>query len=313
MSRRLALSGPLLRQLAAAPLLRASTLGAPAPYRSDAEIVAMIEAAASEYGKPRCLFLSGLLPYANPGLETNDPVYQQATFPNDTPAYQQAASRTSSSCGLWTENAWRYAGVDDPDLWVPYADRVAKGGIHFTVARQKYFATQVGAWQDAIHWEEGTPYPEPGDSIIIGCASCPGFARGTANLEHEMTLGAWDTGPSGPIFHSLDGGQPGFHVRTRALVPVAGELWAAAVSSDGSVPLSYDGRPVTGRRVLGWTRVDKLPLVPNGNECITSTGASLPGVDGGGLLLPLAGGAVVAALLAFTPWGRALLARLGLR
>lgn len=309
----LQLAGPVV---ARSPSLRALSspgvlgrLGAVETYRTDAEIVALIEQAAAAAGKPRCLFLSGLLPYANPGLEIDDPVYQKATFPFDTEAYQIAASRTSSTCGLWTENGWRYAGVDDPILYLPYADRVAKG--QFAVVEEMRFAKQVGAWVDAIHWTPGSALPEPGDAVIIGCSSCPDYARGTANLEHEFTFGAWDTNAEGgTIFHGLDGGQPGFHVRTRAFVEVGGELWVGAVNAQGVAGLSYDGRPAVGRRVLGWTDVTRLPLVNNGNECITSTGAPLPG-EAGGLLLPVALGVGAAALLALTPQGRALLAKVG--
>lgn len=250
------------------------------PFRSDEEILAMTMQAMGEAGSPRCLFVSALLPLV--GL--TDLEAAAVFFPNDTPAYQQAmgqafAGGKTSSCGITTEVGWRAANVQDPLLDSSYFDRVNKG--QYTVMRQKQFAEEVGAWVSAIPWVEGTPLPEFADAPIIGCTSCgEAWSRGTKNLEHEYNVVAYDPAGNG-IHHSIDGGQPGIKFRTRALVEVwtgqlpdgrrTGELWASTVTDDGRIPIAADGRPITGRRFLGYTSVAKLPLGPPRVSCLVDS------------------------------------------
>lgn len=259
------------------------------PFRSDEEIRAMTMQTMAEYGSPRCLFVSGILPLV--GL--TDLEAAEVFFPNDTPAYQQAmgqafAGGKTSSCGITTEVGWRFAGVQDSLLASSYFDRVNKG--QYTVMRQKQFAEEVGAWVSAIPWVEGTPLPEFGDAPIIGCTSCgEAWARGVKNLEHEYNLVAYDPAGNG-IHHSIDGGQPGIKWRTRALIEVwtgqlpdgrrTGELWAGTVTDDGSIPLGADGRPITGRRFLGYTSVPKLPLGQPQGPCLVEPGLVPPAARG---------------------------------
>lgn len=294
------------------------------PFRSDAEIESYLEAAMAEIGRPRCLFIAGLIDKM--GLEPQDIEYHQLAYPFDDPAWAKIAAPQQSGCGLVTRAGWRFAGVQAPEIYLPYQELVVKGGTHFVVAYERQFAIDVGAWVDAIPWVEGTPLPGPSDSVIIGCASCPDFARGTANYEHEFTFGAWD--PEIPwISHNLDGGQPGTAFRSRGWVEVwtgtnaagqrTGELWCGAINDKGEMATTYDGRPATGRRALGYVNTALLPMdPPPGNECRSADGklvsnmgtAILPGVKNEylvGLGLLAAGSAA----LMLTAPGRALLAR----
>jgi len=251
------------------------------PFRSDEEILDMTRVAMIEAGSPNCLFTSGCLPLNGFTDREAAPFF----FPYDSEAYQSAMSSAfekggTSTCGLLTEDGWRYAGVDAPVLYEPYNDRVAHG--KYVVMMEKIIAEDAGAWQSAIPWIEGTPLPMHGDAPIIGCTSCgSGWARGVKNLEHEYVFLCYDPAGNG-IHHSIDGGQPGVKLRTRALVEVwtgetsdgrrKGELWASTVNDDGSIPLAYDGRPVTGRRFIGFTRVAQLPRGAPQGPCLWEPG-----------------------------------------
>lgn len=290
------------------------------PFRTDEQIRGYLDESMRQLGRPRCLFIAGLLPHIN--LEPSDDEFLEFVFPFDTDAWRRAASPKMSSCGLFARAGWRYAGVDDPEIYEPYEAMLAKGGTHFAVAHEKYFAEQINkaqgvpCWVDGIRWEAGTPLPPPSSTVIIGCASCPDFSRGTPNFEHEFTVGAYD--PEIPtISHNLDGGQPGTRFRSRGWVEVAGELWCGAVNDDGSVPLGFDGRPAIGRRVVGYVDTSYLPTnPPPDHTCATSDGdvVTTPGGGGGGPLSFFGGGdgllvpAVLGttAFLALTPQGRAL-------
>lgn len=238
----------------------------------------MTLAAMAESSEARCLVLSGLIPLVGMDDVQAAPWF----FPFDTPAYQQAMgmaakNNKTSLCGITTEVGWRYAGVQDPMLYGPYADRVSKG--QYTVAQQLAFAKQVGAWVDALPWIEGTPLPGVADAPIIGCTSCgEGYARGVKNLEHEYSIACYDPDLGPGIHHSIDGGQPGVAWRTRGLVEVwtgelpdgrrKGELWAAGLDKSGQVVLAADGRPVVGRRFLGYSSIDLLPRGAPEGPCI---------------------------------------------
>lgn len=254
------------------------------PFRSDDEIRSMTLEAMAAAGKPRCLFISGLMDLV--GL--SDRQAADAFFPHDEQVYRDAMSSAfeggkTSSCGLTTEAGWRYAGVSEPVLDIPYHERVNKG--LFVVAQEKKTAEAAGAWVSAIPWVEGTPLPDFGDAPIIGCTSCgEGWARGVKNLEHVYNITAYDPAGNG-IHHSIDGGQPGVKFRTRALIEVwtgqlpdgrrTGELWAGTVNDDGSIPLGADGRPITGRRFIGYVSVASLPLGEPLGPCLVGSSHSL--------------------------------------
>lgn len=207
------------------------------------------------------LYLAGVVPMLDDGTyDISDAKLTQA--------YQAASFQ--SSCGITTERIWRDIGVDDPRLFMWYPDRASRGGSYYAVALEMEIAKQAGAWVSGIPWEPGTPLPEPGDALIIGLMSDPSFTRGGGFAgEHELTVIARD----GMLIHSVDGGQPHIDVRTRMLVEVGRELWCGQVDrATGECPLGADGRPLQGRRVVGFTDITRLPLSAEPSCC--SSGAS---------------------------------------
>lgn len=301
------------------------------PFRTDDEIRRLSDDAMSAYGEPRCLFMTGVLPLAGLSYEntaTRDE-YVRRVFPFDEwkVAYQYAA--TASACGIVTEIGWRYAGVDWPVIYQPYTKRVAKG--QFAVVEEikagkvcacASCAKVQGCWIDTVHWTEGGQLPLPGDAPTIGCASCGGdWSRNSFNGEHEYTVLCYDPDVPG-TYHSLDGGQPGIAFRTRATVQVftgedsegrrTGELWVAAVDKQGRPLMASDGRPSTGRRMVGYVSVPGLQRHAAEGPCLTSGGEEVGDpwykrpeiIVPGGLLLGVAGA------LAARRWGPALKRRL---
>lgn len=245
------------------------------PFRSDADILAMATAQAGVAGDPACRFVTGIVQIVN----LSDVEAAPQLFPYDDPKQAVAMARQMSTCGLATERGWRFSGVIDPVLYLPYQQRVNRG--QYAVVEEKALAERTGAWQSAIPWVEGTVLPGLGDAPIIGCKSCGSdWARGVTNTEHEYTLVAYDP-VGGGVHHSGDGGQPGIAFRTRVFVEVwtgtdaqgrrTGELWSANVRADGTAAIAYDGRPQTGRRVVGFTRTSLLPLGQAEGPCIGSS------------------------------------------
>lgn len=286
---------------------------------SDAQIADGIARVVQTIGHPRCLFIRGVQPlaglsYAN---EKTRAAYVAAGWPFDTEASAYAQARDQSSCGIMTEVGWRYAGVVDPDgvLYMPYAKRVNHGGTWYAVSRELFLAQHYGCWVDAVHWREGMALPREADAMIIGCSACgPSWGRGGGFFgEHEFPICLW--GEDG-LMHSIDGGQPGVAYRTRCLVQVwtgsdsqgrTGELWCGAVDKHGACAIGADGRPLSGRRVMGWTDVAGLQLQANGNDCGPgAAGQGLFGIAGADEALEIAGyvaGAAVAAEVLFGVFG----------
>jgi len=258
---------------------------------TDAEIFEKAMSEAADWGPPRCRFVEAALAldglsYENP--ETRDRYVEelflnQQDFGPDGPteadrkqAYGFASAM--SSCGITTQAIWAAAGVDLAYLRKPYKNRIGSA-----VTFEYKYAKEVGAWVNAMPWKRGTPFPEAGDAMIIG-DNTPAFARGSSpTYQHELNVICWVEGPRGALMGGLDGGQPGIAIRTRGLVEVfpnggdLGELWCSVVAPDGSLPLGADGRPLSGRRALGFTDVTRLPFVDNPPAC-----------QGGGLLRTLA-------------------------
>lgn len=265
---------------------------------SDEAILETVQHLISELDPPRCAALEKALALrdlsfaATPNEYTAEIMFSGGVFPRKdgrvrvlgpsvvedyevtssivSQAYQMAGFQ--SSCGTTTEVIQRYAGINDPVIYEWYADRVNRG--KYAVMQEKVFAEQQGAWVSALPWVEGTTLPDPGDACIVGLRGDPNFARGNVfNTEHEFTAVSWLDG----YLHSIDGGQPGIHLRTRGVVEVwtstdgdgrrTGELWAASVNPDGTVPLGGDGRPLNGRRFLGFGRLDALPVVSDAPSC----------------------------------------------
>ena len=255
---------------------------------SDEEILADAREQAAILGAPRCTFIEkavSLITEPRPGYaiaETRDRYVEElylelvvdrladGSFDISDGKLQQAyqAASFQSSCGITTEAIWRAAGVDDARLYLWYPDRAQKGGTYYAVSLEKDIAETHGAWRSGIPWVEGTPLPMPGDAPIIGLMSDPSFTRGGGFAgEHELTI----VSTLGGYYHSVDGGQPHIDLRTRCLVEVwtaersgarTGELWMGQVDrKTGECALGHDGRPLSGRRVVGFTDASLLPLV----------------------------------------------------
>lgn len=250
-------------------------------FFDDAAIFQAAEDTAAEYGVPRCRIIEAALRLVNLSWEdpkTRDQYVEELflkwqnwgpdgpTEANRKWAYQYAPA--ASLCGVTTQNIWAAAGVDLPYLYTPYSTRFGSA-----VAFEYQNAQKVGAWVSATPWRRGTPFPEGGDAMIIG-DNTGAFSRGSSpKVQHELNVVAWIDGPRGALMACLDGGQPGIAFRTRALVEVfpgggdAGELWCSTVNPDGSFSVGADGRPLNGRRAVGYTNVAKLPYKSDAPNC----------------------------------------------
>ena len=235
----------------------------------DQEIREAAREAQRVIGAPRCAWIREAL--ALEGLEVNDANYLQAVYLDAidaTPSGMQIAqarqmARTQSGCGLVWEAQARRLGVTWPLLWRFYGLRVINP-LENTISASREFARRCGAWIDASTWTEGRPFPREGDGLHIG-GTDPRWVRGEIASDHVFTVVAWH----GELMHSIDGGQPGIHLRTRALVEVwtgsrggqrTGELWAAQVDRETGRPLlDGQGRILRGRRVAGWIDPTRLP------------------------------------------------------
>ena len=198
------------------------------------------------------------------GCDTSDPQYYNVVYAYD-PANQRLGLAThQSGCGLVTEVGWRGAGVRSAQLRFPVGVRSSKGGVLYPVALEKSIAQDSKAWVEPAQGKR----PLDGDAVIMGCAQCPGvWGQGTYVMEHEFTIALLERSmhfDGTDLVHSIDGGQPGVRLRTRALVEtvVNGrfELWAANLATNGGYMLDAVGRPTVGRRVMGWSDVDALPI-----------------------------------------------------
>lgn len=263
---------------------------------------------AADFGTPRCRFIEAMLRL--PGLSFEDKAtrdqYVTELFltwqdwgpggPTEADrkwAYQYAPA--ASLCGVTTQNIWAAAGVDLAYLYRPYSERYGSA-----VTFERKYAIEHGAWVDAVNWRRGTAFPEAGDAMVIG-NNTQEWARGSSTpAQHELNIACWIEGPRGALMGCVDGGQPGIAYRTRGLVEVfpgggnVGELWASAVAPDGSLPVGYDGRPLNGRRVVGWTNVAKLPF-KNAPPCKGGGGWRMIGTALAGLVLGVGGLCLVGA------------------
>lgn len=257
------------------------------PLPSDDEIIAAAIDRALELGEPACRYIDAALDLAGlsyaAGGATRDAyvqklylerLHREPTAAERSSAYAMAAAQ--STCGITTECIWDRAGVDAAWLREPYGARVNRG--FYAVMAEYEFAKQVGAWVSALPWVAGTALPDLGDAVIIG-DNTDGMRRGSSTkVQHELTMLCYLNGPAGPGSWacSIDGGQPGVAYRTRQWVEVPGELWAGAVDpSSGVAPLGYDGRPLNGRRVIGYVDAKKLPYRADAPPCAGGGGRIL--------------------------------------
>ena len=242
-----------------------------APIITDQEIRDKAREVRSIIGAPRCAWIREAL--AVEGLEVTSEEYEQIAYleaieATPTALQRQQArqmARTQSGCALVYEHYARKLAVHWPLLWKFYGQRFSIP-IEQVITADRAFAQKVGAWVDASTWREGMPFPKEADGLIIG-GKGPSWVRGEIESEHMFLIVAWILG----LIHSIDGGQPGVRLRTRALVEVwtkgnpgqrTGELWAASINMETGLPdLDGQGRPKKGRRVLGWIDPTRLPYL----------------------------------------------------
>lgn len=227
---------------------------------NDAAICDLIRARLDALSPRRVLALAALLPLV--GLEPIQQAYRAAMYPFDPPSEWEGLSK-KSDCGKTTEIGWRAAGVKDARLYMPSGVRGARGGDLYPVTLERAIAQKWGGWRSPDPKSQALPLD--GDAVIIGC-SAPGiWGKGGYAKEHEFTVGTLDRlngYGEGATIHNIEGGQPGVHGRTRALVwcgPNGTELWCASLDSDGAYAIDpVDARPTRGRKVLGWVDTDAL-------------------------------------------------------
>lgn len=239
---------------------------------TDAEIRDKGREVQGELGSPRCAWVREA--WALEGLDPTDPRYIQALYLDAldrTPtSYERIRAadmaRRLSSCGIFWEALGRRVSLHFPLLWKFYDPRSVVP-IEQAITADVDFAKRAGAWVDATTWREGGAFPREGDGVIIG-NNTAAWARGNVSVfQHMLVVVAW----AFEALHSIDGGQPGIRLRSRALVEVwtgqdakgrKGELWESHVDlSTGRPPLDATGRPLRGRRVLGWIDASRLPYL----------------------------------------------------
>ncbi len=167
-----------------------------------------------------------------------------------------------STCALTARGYVLLAGGAHRVLDVPYLPRDGKA-VSDVVA----IGRDGGAWRTP----EPGRLPHPADVVLIGKGlpgggPDPAWVRGTRATEHVLLA----TALAGELLESVEGGSPGVERRKRRVVragPGGRELWLAH-TEHGNSP---DGRPLVGRRVVGWLSLVDYPTprdayVPAGAE-----------------------------------------------
>lgn len=226
---------------------------------NDQELVALAVREASQLSPPRAAVVNA---GANVlGLEVTDPRYWEIVYRFDHPSRRPALAKAQSGCGLVREAIVAPAGVTDPRIELGADVRAARGGLLYPITLELTIARARGA---VVEGDKLLEYdPLPGDGIVMGCKGAPGvWSKGSINVEHMSTVlyRLQRVSGSSTLVLGCDGGQPGIHARTRALVvcgPKGNELWAASLDADGAYTIEADGRPAKGRRVLAMIDLDR--------------------------------------------------------
>jgi hypothetical protein len=225
----------------------------------DAELVALAVREASMLSPARAAVVNAGASVL--GLEPRDPRYRELVYRYDPPPRRAALADDQSACGLVRELLVEPAGVTDPRIKLGADVRGARGGILYPITLELTIARARGAVVEGKALLDFVPLP--GDGIVQGCKGAPGvWSKGVINVEHMSTALATraQVGGASFIVFGCDGGQPGIHARTRALVvcgPRGDELWAASLDADGAYTIEADGRPAKGRRVLAMIDLDR--------------------------------------------------------
>lgn len=228
---------------------------------SDAELAERIAVEVATLGPERAAALfaaRGLL-----GLEPTDPRYREIVYRYDHASRRAALAAGQSGCGLVRETILEAAGWRDPDVARGADIRGALGGLIAPITLELRRSRQRGGTIEGA--DLATFRPIPADGIVMGCKSCPGvWAKGSIAVEHMATVVAVDAQAGGAsyVVHCCDGGQPGVHARSRAIVlgcgPRGDEVWAANLDATGAYAIDpADRRPTKGRRVLVFLDFDR--------------------------------------------------------
>lgn len=230
-------------------------------FRTDAEIVALAQRAIPKLSPNRAAFLAALIPLM--GLEVADPAFLAKIYRHDPPSRRLDLARKQSSCGLVREYVLEQCGLQDARIHLGADVRAVRGGVLYPVSLEIQIAREKGAWRTPDPKRRDLPFEA--DGVVMGCRSCRGvWSKGDFNGEHMSNTVAVEGQISGNSYtlEEIDGGAPGIHGKTRALVwcgPNGDELWAATVAPDGSYVFdAADMRPTKGRRVVGWTDAEAL-------------------------------------------------------
>lgn len=229
-------------------------------FRTDAEIVALARRAIPKLSPARAAILGALIPLV--GLEVGDAAFQANVYRHDHPSRRAALARAQSSCGLVREYALEEAGLKDARFDLGADVRAVRGGALYPVGLELQIAREKGALRSPDPKRRDLPLE--GDGVVIGSSGRGIWGKGGFGGEHMLTVVAVEGQISGNSYEidSIDGGQPGIHGRTRALVwcgPNGDELWAANLNDSGGYVFDpNDMRPTVGRRVLAWTDAEAL-------------------------------------------------------
>lgn len=188
-------------------------------------------------------------------------------LPHDPLEAAVAYLRKRSTCALFGRAVMRLLGHEAPELEQPYLPR--DGLAVNDVVR---LGQRAGAWRTP----DGAELPPHGSIVLIGSMlpggrPDPAYVRGTGATEHVLVVTTLWMGVDGDSrLGSVDGGQPGVEYRTRRLVWTGRELWLGHTEHGEGA----DGRPLVGRRVVGWVDVGALPTT---REAYVPLGADLTG------------------------------------
>lgn len=229
-------------------------------FRTDAEIVALAQRSIPKLSPNRAAVLAALIPMM--GLEVSAPEFLAKVYRHDHPSRRLALARAQSSCGLVREYALEQCGLQDARIHLGADVRAVRGGVLYPVSLELQIAREKGALRTPDPKRRDLPLE--GDGLVIGSSGRGVWGKGGFGGEHMATVVAVEGQVSGSAFEvdTIDGGQPGIHGRTRALVwcgPRGDELWAASLDAAGAYVFDpADMRPTKGRRVLAWTDAEAL-------------------------------------------------------
>ena len=149
-------------------------------------------------------------------------------FPHDDIKWSRLAAKQMSTCALLSQSLLRFLGVSEPELNVPYQQRVGLAVSDIiTVARR------LNIWETK---DELAKFPVVGDIILIGTHGNEHYLNVTGSTNNSLVI-------------SIDAGQASQNKvaeRNRMMVLFQNNSYLV----DPDVPYQMSGAP-NGRRVMG--------------------------------------------------------------